>query len=197
MCEDINGVMFFLCAIRSNLAIEYLNNKVFEANIARYKQSKQDKLKYELIIDDLKASLNRHTNVQRNAMLASKVSEYNTVVKEFTDSQSQLAMAFFTLSENIIRYRKFHFVDVDDAIQEFVMICFEKLDRFDPKKGKAFNYMTTCILNHYRQLYRSARNFIQLKKKYGDYLNLNADKNTQQSKAKSTGVAKDKYSRYN
>jgi hypothetical protein len=189
--------MFFYAQIRSNLAIEYLNNKVFEANIARYKQSKQDKLKYELIIDDLKASLNRNANVPRNAMLTSKVNEYNAIMKDFTDSQSQLAIAFFTLSENIIRYRKFHFVDVDDAVQEFVMICFEKLDRFDPKKGKAFNYMTTCILNHYRQLYRSARNYNELKKKFGDYLSVNADKSLQPSKAKSTGVAKDKYARYN
>jgi DNA-directed RNA polymerase specialized sigma subunit len=59
---------------------------------------------------------------------------------------------------------------VDDAIQEGVLICFEKIDRFDPRKGKAFNYMTTCILNHYRQLYRSARNYNELKKKYMVYL---------------------------
>jgi len=30
--------------------------------------------------------------------------------------------------------------------------------------------MTTCILNHYRQLYRSARNYNELKKKYLVYL---------------------------
>lgn len=58
-------------------------------------------------------------------------------------------------------------------MQEFVMICFDKMERFDPnyigksgKKAKAFNYMTTCILNHYRQLYRSARNYNELKKKF-------------------------------
>ena len=29
--------------------------------------------------------------------------------------------------------------------------------------------MTTCILNHFRQLYRSARNYNELKKKYHDF----------------------------
>jgi hypothetical protein len=53
-----------------------------------------------------------------------------------------------------------------------VMICFEKIDRFDPRKGKAFNYMTTCILNHFRQLYRTARNYNELKKKYLKHLQI-------------------------
>ena len=30
--------------------------------------------------------------------------------------------------------------------------------------------MTTCILNHYRQLYRTARNYNELKRKYQDFL---------------------------
>ena len=49
--------------------------------------------------------------------------------------------------------------DVDDAIQEGVMICFQKiLYHFRPERGRAFNYMTTCILNHYRQIYRTHKN---------------------------------------
>jgi len=81
-----------------------------------------------------------------------------------------LAIAFYTLSENIVRYAKFNLIDPDDAVQEGVVICFEKIDRFDPRKGKAFNYMTTCILNHFRQLYRTARNYNELKKKFHDFL---------------------------
>jgi hypothetical protein len=173
------------------LPIEYLNNKVFEGNIARFKQSKQDKARYELILDDL-AESNKKVPT-RAPLLTKKQTEYHLVMKDYTESQNQLAMAFFTLSENIIRYRKFHFVDVDDAVQEFVMICFEKIDRFDPKKGKAFNYMTTCILNHYRQLYRTARNYNELKKKYHDHLYVQAE--TVNVKSKSTSIAKDKFSR--
>lgn len=57
------------------------------------------------------------------------------------------------------------------------MICFEKVDRFNPnyigkngQKAKAFNYLTTCCLNHYRQLYRTAKNYIELKKRYQDFI---------------------------
>ena len=57
------------------------------------------------------------------------------------------------------------------------MICFEKVDRFDPSKGKAFNYMTTCILNHFKQLYRSARNYNDLKRRYSDFVQLKFEQN--------------------
>ena len=75
------------------------------------------------------------------------------------ESRKKLASAFFTMSENIVRYAKFKLIDADDAVQEGVMICFDKIERFDSRKGKAFNYMTTCILNHFRQLYRTSRNY--------------------------------------
>jgi DNA-directed RNA polymerase specialized sigma subunit len=81
-----------------------------------------------------------------------------------------LAIAFFTLSENIVRYAKFKLIDQDDAVQEGVMICFDKIERFDSRKGKAFNYMTTCILNHFRQLYRTSRNYNELKIKYLNHI---------------------------
>lgn len=100
---------------------------------------------------------------------------YEVVVRRFDDAQKELATAFYTLSENIVRYAKFNLIDQDDAIQEGVMICFEKIDRFDPAKGKAFNYMTTCILNHFRQLYRTARNYNELKKKYHDFMQTQVD----------------------
>jgi DNA-directed RNA polymerase specialized sigma subunit len=88
----------------------------------------------------------------------------------YEDTQKDLAKAFYTLSENIVRYAKFNLIDPDDSVQEGVLICFEKLDRFDPRFGKAFNYMTTCILNHFKQLYRSARNYTELKKKYQEHV---------------------------
>ena len=89
---------------------------------------------------------------------------------QFKDFQDQLAYAFYILSENIANWAKFSGIDMDDAVQEGVLICFEKIDRFDPRKGKAFNYMSTCILNHFRQLYRSARNYNELKKRYRGFL---------------------------
>jgi DNA-directed RNA polymerase specialized sigma subunit len=108
-------------------------------------------------------SSNRQIMETKKSMLAD--SEIN-----HQSSKQKLAVAFFTLSENIVRYAKFQLIDADDAIQEGVMICFDKIDRFDPRKGKAFNYMTTCILNHFRQLYRTARNYNELKRKYLNHI---------------------------
>jgi hypothetical protein len=148
------------------LANEYLNNKIFETVIAKFQRSKQDKTRYEMIIDDLQESQRRRIGKEPNRLLNAKECEYKQTIKEFVNSQDQLAAAFYTLSENIVRYAKFHLIDEQDAVQEGVRICFEKIDRFDPVKGKAFNYMTTCILNHMRQLYRTSRNYNELKRKY-------------------------------
>jgi DNA-directed RNA polymerase specialized sigma24 family protein len=82
--------------------------------------------------------------------------------------QCYLAQEFYLLSENIVRYAKFA-IDPDDAVQECVCVCFEKIDRFDPLKGKAFNYLTTCLMNSLRQHYRTARNYNELRKKYYDH----------------------------
>lgn len=160
------------------MGVEYLNNKVFENIIKKFQISKREKAKYELIINDLTTSKYNIDQRRRNKkqgkrlteLLQTKSSEYKGVHTEFIQSQNDLTTAFYTLSENIVKYAKFQFIDDDDAIQEGVVICFEKIDRFDPDKGKAFNYMTTCILNHFRQLYRTARNYQELKKRYLTYL---------------------------
>lgn len=154
---------------------EYLNNKDFEAVIDKFQSYKRQKSRYELIIDDLEESKVRKISKNRSynpEPLDKYVENYKFIALEFDDSQNQLANAFYKLSENIVRCFKFSNVDPDDAVQEGVFICFEKIDRFDPEKGRAFNYMTTCILNHFRQLWRSARNYNELKKKYHLFLQI-------------------------
>ena len=89
---------------------------------------------------------------------------------EFSAARVELAEAFYLLAKNIIRAFRFQLVDRDDALQEGVLICFEKLHRFDPDKGRAFNFCTTIILNHYRQLYRTAKNYNELKVRYHAHL---------------------------
>lgn len=166
------------------MSVEYLNNKTFENIIKKFQFSKREKLKYDLIINDLKTSKKNREIRKKNRkhgnylteLLEIKDSEYQGVHTEFIQSQNDLATAFYTLSENIVKYAKFQFIDEDDAVQEGVVICFEKIDRFDPEKGKAFNYMTTCILNHFRQLYRTARNYQELKKRYLTYLQSELEK---------------------
>lgn len=154
---------------------EYLNNKTFEKIINQFQDSKRDKLAIELILEEIQDTIARKN--KRKVNIASD-KEMTKIKKEahlaannlHEESRQKLATAFFTLSENIVRYAKFQLIDIDDAVQEGVMICFDKIDRFDSRKGKAFNYMTTCILNHFRQLYRTARNYNELKKKYLNHI---------------------------
>jgi hypothetical protein len=151
------------------MATEYLNNKTFEKIIGRFQEAKRQKNKYELLVEDIldtdrvtapRSKFNKPQSWKKTQ------EEHIDLVKDHIDAQDDLADAFYILSENLIRYAKFRLIDQDDAVQEGVLICFEKVDRFDPRKGKAFNYMTTCILNHFRQLYRTARNYNELKRKY-------------------------------
>lgn len=148
---------------------EYLNNKTFERLIIRFQSCKKKKNKYDFFIKDIRNT--EKVTAERGVFVKPKSwinveNNYNLIAIDLQDSQKDLALAFYTLSENIVKYAKFNLIDQDDAIQEGVIICFEKIDRFDPEKGKAFNYMTTCILNHFRQMYRTARNYSELKKRY-------------------------------
>jgi len=159
------------------MSSEYLNNKVFETTISTFQKSKRDIFKYELLLEDFEGTIERKSlrnsleDLEWDLKMLSKAKsnqEYHKSIHR--ESQNKLAFAFYTLSENIVKYAKFNLIDEDDAIQEGVMTCFEKIDRFDPRKGKAFNYMTTCILNHFRQMYRTVRNYNEFKKRYHDHL---------------------------
>lgn len=159
------------------MSSEYLNNKFFEKIITRFQNSKKEKFRLEILIEDIKDTIEnkkyKKIDFKENKLdLNNKEEQYFLVSNEHDEIKKKLAEAFFTLSENIVRYAKFQLIDIDDAVQEGVMICFEKINRFNPRKGKAFNYMTTCILNHFRQLYRSARNYNELKKRYLKHVQL-------------------------
>lgn len=156
------------------MANEYINNRTFESVIHAFQYFRRQKSKFEMIITDLEETNTRrfakYGDDERKPHLIENQKSYKEACEQHREFQNQLAHAFYILSENIANYAKFQGIDIDDAIQEGVLICFEKIDRFDPRKGKAFNYMTTCILNHYRQLYRSARNYNELKKRYHQFL---------------------------
>lgn len=158
------------------MANEYLNNRTFESIIQSFQYHKRQKARYEMIIRDLQQSharrIAKYQDELKKAALSQSQAQYQEVCDNYKAYQEELANAFYLLSANIANYAKYLFngIEMDDAVQEGVMICFEKIDRFDPRKGKAFNYMTTCILNHYRQLYRSVRNYNELKKRYAVFL---------------------------
>lgn len=169
------------------MATEYLNNKTFESLIVRFQNAKKERIKYQMFMDDMQATEQRTLKRGKYHKPAAWVKierEFHVVSFDYQEIQKELAEAFYTLSQNIVRYAKFNLIDQDDAVQEGVMICFEKIDRFDPKKGKAFNYMTTCILNHFRQLYRTARNYNELKRKYLDFLQVQLNCQLSSSKVK-------------
>lgn len=157
------------------MSTEYLNNKTFEILIVKFQTTKKQYNQFTLLKEEIISTVNRTS--KRNKFKKpddwQKVENDLVIInQEYKEVQGQLTSAFYTLSQNIVRYAKFNLIDHDDAIQEGVMICFEKIDRFDPSKGKAFNYMTTCILNHFRQLYRTARNYNELKRKYSEFMQI-------------------------
>ena len=155
---------------------EYLNNNTFEKVIYSFQSTKRSKCRCELILKDIKETCSREekTNKKNNkkTVLQQQEDQYKTICQQYELHQIELTEAFYILSKNLADYyiNKYSGVDVDDATQEAVLTCFEKVDRFDPRKGRAFNYMTTCIINHFRQLYRSNKNYGELKKKYQIFL---------------------------
>jgi hypothetical protein len=152
------------------LSSQYLDNTKFESIIEHYQRTQKEKLRYELMVEDLAGSAERKKDGGNpDAVKAAKVN-LDRVSREYKDCQQALAIQFYILAESIVRWRNFSLIDDEDAVQEGVLTCFEKLDRFDSSKGSAFNYLTTCVLNQFRQLWRSARNYNELKIKYQDFL---------------------------
>lgn len=149
---------------------EYLNNKFFEKAMIRFQECKKRKFEYEDQYVKLKKALDNTVINKKNDPL------YEEIISDYKESQKILYICFQTLSENVTRYwltkniDRLAMIDTDDAIQECIMICFDKVDRFNPEIGKGFSYMTTCILNHLRQLFRTAKNYSEFKKKFQDHM---------------------------
>jgi DNA-directed RNA polymerase specialized sigma subunit len=155
------------------MSTEYLNNKLLETAICNYLKTRQQKIKMELIMEDLEVSFKKR---EKNKLKQNyNLEEYRKIFLEskinYEIQQSNLANAFYTLAEHLARYAKDIITDSDDAIQESVLTCFEKIDKFHPNKGKAFSYFTSVMLNSSRQMYRSYKGYKLLKERYKDFLN--------------------------
>ena len=158
------------------MAIEYLNNKEFEQSINNFQRSKKTKARCELMLEDIRGRIARKTKKKPEEVqtLFERIQQsYNEEVGIFNDNQVDLANKFLLLATHLTQYPAFHYgfqcnlIEPEDAVQEGVVICFEKIDRFDPKRGsKAFNFFTTIVANHYRQVYRTSKNYNELKKRY-------------------------------
>ena len=96
---------------------------------------------------------------------------------EYKRIQEVLANFFYELSKRLLDSYNFNLIDYDEALQEGVLIALQRVERFDHsyigqegQKSKAFNYITTCILNHFRHLYRGAKNENEFKLRYYNHL---------------------------
>lgn len=75
-------------------------------------------------------------------------------------SHNELTMGFSELSRKVFDHFNstapgdFKIPNEEEAFEEAVEICFDKMDRFDASKVKAFNFFATAIVCHWRQMYR-------------------------------------------
>jgi len=82
--------------------------------------------------------------------------------------QDQLVSLFDVLIQNIIDGFNFK-VDSDDAKQECFALVLKTVRNFKPKKGSAFNYFTTVIINNLKLLYTREKKY---NKKIENYMDL-------------------------
>jgi len=164
---------------------EYLNNKALESKIISYLQIQYDVARYNLLIEELEETKQRKAirqvdSSREDGLIPQYRIDLGKLKNEFSKFEGLLTTDFYALSTNFARYvvySKFYLLEEEDAVQEAVSTCFAKINLFNPKKGKAFNYMTTCIHNHFKQLHRGAKNFEEFKKRYRNYLNSKYYKN--------------------
>lgn len=90
--------------------------------------------------------------------------------ERFLELENKLSSAFYAITAGLQRKFKFQLVDPEDIMQEGVFIGFDKINYFKKGRGKAFALYTTIILHHIKQLYRTARNYNELKSKYLDFI---------------------------
>lgn len=61
---------------------------------------------------------------------------------------------FGILAERVVRKCKFSITNKEEAIEECVKIACAKAEQPHDYNGKAFNYFTTTMMGHLRQLYK-------------------------------------------
>lgn len=71
---------------------------------------------------------------------------------------------FYVLSYKLIRGFPFKLIDEEDMLQEGAIACFKKLSRFDPTRGKPFNFFTTVILNQFRGMFKHNKAYMEFKR---------------------------------
>jgi len=91
--------------------------------------------------------------------------------KEPEKYEEELVSLFDVLIQNIIESFKFK-VDPDDAKQECFTLVLKTVRNFKPRKGSAFNYFTTIIINNLKLLYTREKKYA---KKIDNYIERHKD----------------------
>jgi len=91
--------------------------------------------------------------------------------KEPEKYEEELVSLFDVLIQNIIETFKFK-VDPDDAKQECFTLVLKTVRNFKPRKGSAFNYFTTVIINNLKLLYTREKKYA---KKIDNYIERHKD----------------------
>lgn len=97
--------------------------------------------------------------------------KYKKDPKKYED---ELIKTFDLLIDNIIESFKFK-IDKEDAKQDCFYLILKTLKNFNAKKGTAFTYFTTIIVNNLKLLYSKNKRY---NTKMQGYLDLNKDKLT-------------------
>lgn len=74
--------------------------------------------------------------------------------------EDELVSLFDLLITNIIESFKFK-VDHDDARQDCFALILKTVKNFKPRKGTAFNYFTTIIINNLKLIYTKEKKYQQ------------------------------------
>jgi Sigma-70 region 2 len=140
---------------------EYLNNAYFENLITEYQISTRRIVRTKRYVGTL-----RRKGYHGNAAIVRDARRKNDAAQNrHKIIGNDLAIAFDLLARNIIKSANWKLVDQDDAIQDCVLLAFEKVMRFDPERGAAFNYFSTVQWNRLKQSYRSGVNYLKLKER--------------------------------
>ena len=81
--------------------------------------------------------------------------------------QDDLVSLFDLLITNIIESFRFK-VDPDDAKQECFALVLKTVKNFKPRKGTAFNYFTTIVVNNLKLMYTRNKKYNQKIENYID-----------------------------
>ena len=86
--------------------------------------------------------------------------------------EDELVSLFDLLIGNIIDSFRFK-VDSDDAKQDCFTLVLKTVKNFKPRKGTAFNYFTTIIVNNLKLMYTREKKYQQ---KIDNYINFEKEK---------------------